>query len=335
MVLLACHNNFTCRCDTDDIIVSIEWSSEEFKYIGYLLKLSYTAMHYAAYNRAEAVITFENDGQSYTTSILETPDYDKDALVLRTIPNNRVAPPKQLVYKFKGSVHFEISHHHYHHQHQAIENASESTISKLFPSSHTLRQSQSGMEIASLRVNDVFHLDQQYQLKALKKMFACSPGAPYILLGPFGTGKTYLLSAAVSKLVERGTNKVLVCTHRNRGADGIYRALQGNVRRVERSVARVVGGAEAAERLRLPGATIVYPDRQATNYSVLITTFGVAGNLVNLVRQGYLHFSHILIDEGAQCPEPEALGALILAERDTRVIIVGDNKQVGLAIQLY
>ena len=316
--------------------MSIEWSSEELKYIGYLMKLNYTAMHYASYNRAEAVITFGNDRQSYTTSVLETPDYDKDALVLRTIPSNRLTPPKQVVYQFKGSVHFEISHHHYHHQHQAIKNANESTISKLFPSSHTLslRQCQSGMEIASLRGTDAFQLDQQYQLKALKQMFSCSPGAPYILLGPFGTGKTYLLSAAVSKLMERGTNKVLVCTHRNRGADGIYRALQGG-RRVERHIARVVGGAEAAERLRLPGATVVYPDRQATNYSVLITTFGVAGNLIDLVRQGCLHFSHILIDEGAQCPEPEALGALILAGRDTRVIIVGDNKQVGLVIQLH
>lgn len=314
--------------------MSIEWSSEEFKYIGYLKRLNYTAMHSASYNRAEAVITFESDGQSYTSSILETPDYDRDALVLRTIPSNRLTLPRKVVYTFKGSVHFEIGHHHYHHQHQAIENANESTISKLFPSSCALSHSQSGMEIASLRSTDAFRLDQQYQLKALKQMFSCSPGAPYILLGPFGTGKTYLLSAAVSKLMERGTNRVLVCTHRNRGADGIYKALQGNIRRVERHIARVVGGAEAAERLRLPGATVVYPDRQATNYSVLVTTFGVAGNLIDLVRQGYMHFSHILIDEGAQCPEPEALGALILAERDTRVIIVGDNQQVGFALRL-
>lgn len=153
------------RCDTDDITVSIEWSYEDSKYIGYLMNLSYTAMHYASYNRAEAVITFENDRQSYTTSILETPDYDKDALVLRTVPNSRLTPPKQVVYKFKGSVHFEISHSHYHHQHQAIENANEFTISKLFPSSHTLRQSQSGMEIASLRGTDAFQLDQQSTLR--------------------------------------------------------------------------------------------------------------------------------------------------------------------------
>ena len=290
-------------------------------------------MDYASYNRAEAVIIFQNDGQSYTTGVLDTPDYERDALVLRTVPSNKLTPLNQVVYKFKGSVHFDINHHHYHHQHQAVKNADESTVTKLFPNSYTLRQSQSGMRIGSATNRGAFQLDQQYQLKALKQMFSCSPGAPYILLGPFGTGKTYLLSAAVSKLVERGGNKVLVCTHRNRGADGIYKTLQDNMRREDqRCIARVVGGAEAADRLRLPGATVVYPDRQAAAYSVLVTTFGVAGNLVDLVRQGCIHFSHILIDEGAQCPEPEALGALILAESDTRVIIVGDNKQVGLGI---
>ena len=304
---------------------------EEGKYIGYLTNLSYTAMDYASYNRAEAVITF-NDSQSYTTGVLETPDYDKDALVLRTVPINRLVPGRQLVYIFRGSVHFDISHHHYRHQHQAIENASESTISKLFPNDLTLRQSQSGIENVSARNSGTFRLDQQYQLRALRQMFSCSPGAPYILLGPFGTGKTYLLSAAVSRLVEKGGNTVLVCTHRNRGADGICRALRDNVRRAEQHIARVVGSAEAAGNLRLPGVAVICPGMQATRYrySVLVTTFGVAGNLIDLVREGHIHFSYILIDEGAQCPEPEALGALILAETHTRVIIVGDNKQVGL-----
>ena len=314
-----------CRCDSDDVLVSIQWSKEESKYVGYLMNLSYTAMDYASYNRAEVLITLQN-GQQHTTSVLDTPDYDSRALVLRTF-STKLSPLNKGVCDYKGSVHFDINHHHYRHQHQAIENATECTLAKLFPSN--LRSSQPGMTVQN---TGLFPLDWQYQLKALRQMFTCNSEAPYLLLGPFGTGKTYLLVAAVVKLLEAGGNQVLVCTHSNRGADGIYSNLQNAVSRTQRyTVARMVGGAEAAENFfqRHPSASVVTPDRVDTSYSALVTTFGVAGNLVELVRRGYLCFSHILIDEGAQCPEPEALGALVLAERNTRVIIVGDSKQVG------
>lgn len=294
------------------------------------MNISYTAIDHASYNRAEVVITFQNGPQPYTTNVLDTPDYDRDALVLRTC-NIGTHQPSLTVYEYKqSSVHFDIDHHVYHHQHKAIENADESTLTKLFP--HHLKQSRSQVS-NSLRENlGGFTLDKQYQSMALKKVFSCSSAAPFLLLGPFGTGKTYLLSAAVVKLVKSGGNKVLVCTHRNRGADWMYRVLQRNrMIRADQSVARMVGSVDAAEKLRLPGASIVTPDyREASKYTALVTTFGAAGKLVELVRQGRMCFTHILIDEGAQCPEPEALGALMLADKDTKVIIVGDNKQVGI-----
>lgn len=282
-------------------------------------------MDYASFNRAEIVITFQDGHQTYTTSVLETPDYEREAILLRTIPSNL-----QLSRQYKASAHFDINHHHYHHQHQSIENADESILRKVFP--NHVREGQSGKRNGNELRTSAFPLDEQYQLTALKKIFSCSPDAPYLLLGPFGTGKTYLLAAAVAKLVEVNGNRVLVCTHRNRGADGIYRMLQGKIRRVDQSIARMVGSADAKERVKLPGAAVVTPDREAVRYSALVTTFGVAGNLVQLVRQGRMHFSHILIDEGAQCPEPEALGALVLADYKTKIIIVGDNKQVNSMI---
>ncbi len=98
------------------------------------------------------------------------------------------------------------------------------------------------------------------------------------------------------------------------------------MKHVNRHAARVVVSSEGS-RLRR-NAAVIYPDETVLNFTVLVTTFGVALSLIDFVESGNLIFSHILIDEGAQCPEPEVLGALVLASTETRIIIVGDNKQV-------
>ena len=62
---------------------------------------------------------------------------------------------------------------------------------------------------------------------------------------------------------------------------------------------------------------------------VIVTTFLTATNLKKKeTEHQQLHFSHILIDEGAQAREAESLGALAVVKEETKVIIVGDHKQV-------
>ena len=310
------------RCDKKDVVLKAHWSEDDQKYLGYLINLSYAAMDYASYNRADVVVTFPS-GYQFSSSVLDTPDYDEHALVLRTMPSKLY--PQNLdksIPRFIVSVHFDVSHSHNKHQHNAIESAGDCTLAKIFPSNLSTASSS----VTTFSTARSFSLDKEYQSIALNRMLSCNSKAPYLLLGPFGTGKTYLLAATVSKLTEARGNHVLVCTHRRRGADGIYKTLQD--RRI-RNVARMVGSADDAERLKFFGTAAIIPGREAANYSVVVTTFGVAGNLVELVHKREMHFSHILIDEGAQCPEPEALGALVLADDNTKVIIVGDNKQVS------
>ena len=43
--------------------------------------------------------------------------------------------------------------------------------------------------------------------------------APVIILGPYGTGKTFTLGRAIEQLLLTGDNRVLVCTHSNSAAD--------------------------------------------------------------------------------------------------------------------
>ena len=59
---------------------------------------------------------------------------------------------------------------------------------------------------------------------------------------------------------------------------------------------------------------------------VIATTFLTALSLRNLFRPGF--FTHILIDEGAQTREPEAIAPLSLASSGTKIVIAGDSCQV-------
>ena len=63
---------------------------------------------------------------------------------------------------------------------------------------------------------------------------------------------------------------------------------------------------------------------------MLVTTFLTALYLKDKMRKerATLEFTHIIIDEGAQSREPEALGAVVLATNSTCLIVAGDNQQV-------
>lgn len=328
------------RCDSEGVQLILEMSRHGRDYNVYLMDLSYTAMDYASHTRADVVITLAQSGRQYTAQVFDTPDFDRNALILRIPPQSSFfqlcSPPNRLKYQFEVSAHFEISQQYYQRMHKAIDYIRDDLLAKLIPSNAHASRSRSYVASQKNGNNKIggFSLDKTYQVEALNNILSCNPSVPYLLLGPFGTGKTYLLAATVAKLVKVGGNQVLVCTHLNRGADGLYRSLQEKVKDIESHVARVVGSTESVNNVRLyDGASVV--DLQLNsdsvyNFSVLVTTFGVALGMADLVKG--MQFTHILIDEGAQCPEPEALGALVLATKATRVIIVGDNKQVSIYV---
>lgn len=290
-------------------------------------------MDYASHSQAvEVSFNLELDNhrnQSYTTGILDV-DYDWEALVLKITENSSLHVHFGRTTERKASAHFEISHQYYQRLHKAIDYVSPDVMAKLLPKNSVKSRCLYRVDIRGKKMQN-FVLDGKYQLEALRQMLNCSPHAPYLLLGPFGTGKTYVLAAAVARLLEaHGDIRVLVCTHLNRGADGLYNNLQNNAsNHISQNVVRLVPNQDAAYKLRLIGdcsyATVSDDRYMLPGWNVVITTFGTA---LLLFEKEIMSFTHILIDEGAQCPEPEALGALVLAKSDTKVIIVGDNKQV-------
>ena len=292
------------------------------------MNLEHSSMDYASHGHYVGVeITLAGSNQQYSAHTVV--DYEKNAIMLQIPPQStffeQCVPPGCLACELKASIHFDTDHQYYHRLHKGIDYISEDTLAKLLPEEKHLRVRHRESLIQVTNKDRKYSLDGRYQFEALKSMFSCSSNAPYLLLGPFGTGKTYLLAVAVAKLINSGGSRVLVCTHLNRGADGLYKSLREKIKGVRRYAARVVS---STENTRLQYASVVYPDENVMGFTILVTTFGVAIKLIDLVTSGALSFTHILIDEGAQCPEPEVLGALALASKDTKIIIVGDNKQV-------
>ena len=66
--------------------------------------------------------------------------------------------------------------------------------------------------------------------------------------------------------------------------------------------------------------------RMQTGNTVVATTLLSALHLCQLFPPGF--FTHILLDEGAQCREPEAIAPLSLALDNTQIVIAGDSNQV-------
>uniref|UniRef100_A0A8C2PXC4 Si:dkey-97a13.6 n=1 Tax=Cyprinus carpio TaxID=7962 RepID=A0A8C2PXC4_CYPCA len=167
---------------------------------------------------------------------------------------------------------------------------------------------------------------------------------PLLIYGPFGTGKTLCLASAAEKLALHSQNKVLICTYTNSSADLYVR---------EHFHPYIANGHPNLKILRIKanrgGASIkatdditqkyclCSPDRQSfilparsdlESHRIIITTTSMTRHLRELrLPEGF--FSHVLIDEASQMLEGEALMALGLADKHTRVVIAGDHMQMA------
>ncbi len=238
-----------------------------------------------------------------------------------------------LQFPVKANVHFEYAHWKFQRLHCAIEYAQPQLIKRL----------TAPLPSPVLNDNDLYipefesiQIDSEYQPIVLRKIFKGGLGSPFLLLGPFGTGKTHLLLVAALTLGTYG-GRILICTHHNRGADTISKKLASEPNFFDKVLRLYPNISEASKNHKFFSESA--PDLKVSEfsrYTILVTTFTTALKLSERQDlQGHLHFSHIIIDEGAQSREPEALGALLMAGPQTCLIIAGDNKQVSYSISMH
>ncbi|CAK9797315.1 Probable helicase with zinc finger domain [Anthophora plagiata] len=211
---------------------------------------------------------------------------------------------------------------------------------------------------ANMDENSIFNrinmnaLNMEYSLLNLEQKKALGmitapmeiPMPPILLLGPFGTGKTFTIAQALRILLTRSTEyKILLCTHSNSAADlyvknffDVWYKIENFPRlkpirvyykgRAKNTVHPVV---QEYSLMKENGTFRDPTEEDLRDCGLIITTLATCSALTYL----NLSFTHIVIDEAAQTLECEVLIPLALATKQTRLVLAGDQMQ--LAPEVY
>lgn len=167
---------------------------------------------------------------------------------------------------------------------------------------------------------------------------------PLLLVGPYGTGKTYTLAQAAVQSLEDDTSRILICTHSNSAADLYIKEFihplvkEGNLKAVplriyyrhrwKQTVPDVVLQYCPLETQVGKGNFRSPTKEDVEKHRIIICTLSTARYLcdLNLPKDT---FSHIIVDEAAQALEAECLIPLSLAGPHTKIILSGDHMQMS------
>ena len=230
-------------------------------------------------------------------------------------------------------VQYQIKHQYFVDLHNSIENVPRAIVHKLFPSSSKKRLQEQSLNTNFSSPFTPDHL----QLEAITSMLSASTEAPFLLVGPFGTGKTHVLACAAAAIViEDVTAKVLIVTHHNKSADTFISKYFGTIESTKVLPVKVAPIRITTENLnqgRDKPYFVKFNDERITKEllderRIVITTFLTALRFASAEKLPQGYFTHILIDEGAQTREPETIASLIFANERTKIVIAGDHLQV-------
>ncbi|XP_016312565.1 LOW QUALITY PROTEIN: helicase with zinc finger domain 2-like [Sinocyclocheilus anshuiensis] len=164
---------------------------------------------------------------------------------------------------------------------------------------------------------------------------------PLLIYGPFGTGKTQTLAKMIQALVQQPQNKILICTHTNSSADLYVKGHFHEYAAVHHEAKPLRIKAKESNPRSTDTITLQYchlsrdsnqfefPDKAVLDSTRIIITTTAVARFFHDMKLPENYFSHILIDEASQMLECEALMALGLAGKNTRVVLAGDHMQMG------
>ena len=201
-------------------------------------------------------------------------------------------------------------------------------VAKILPNHESFRATKAEVDLTSCK-----DLCSEDQFQALQAIASCSPrGPPVIITGAFGTGKTRLLALAARYFLQSGApTRVLVCTQQRVPASKFV-SMYLNLEKISnRSTVIIVQGYGLQDNRLMsfykPVADFETFVCHMYSSMIVATTCLTARSIARFISPGF--FTHILIDEGAQMREPEAIAPLLMADPErTKIVIAGDDQQV-------
>nr|XP_045015179.1 probable helicase with zinc finger domain isoform X1 [Jaculus jaculus]XP_045015180.1 probable helicase with zinc finger domain isoform X1 [Jaculus jaculus]XP_045015181.1 probable helicase with zinc finger domain isoform X1 [Jaculus jaculus] len=166
---------------------------------------------------------------------------------------------------------------------------------------------------------------------------------PVLIIGPYGTGKTFTLAQAVKHILQQQeSSRILICTHSNSAADlyikdylhphveaGNPQARPLRVYFRNRWVKTVHPVVHQYCLISSAHSTFQMPQKEdILKHRVVVVTLNTSQYLCQLDLEPGL-FTHILLDEAAQAMECETIMPLALASRTTRIVLAGDHMQLS------
>ena len=238
-------------------------------------------------------------------------------------------------------VKFLLKHSYFQNLHRAVNWLPDAGVKKLLPEVNDLEVYVKQQKCKKLQMEN-FALDYEYQFDALLKILSATPKAPFIVSGPFGTGKTKLLATAALRFL-RGEGcssvarpRILLAAHHLQTADSYLDLYFGPAKRSKQMrgvrLVRLVNK-NYWYRGQYPGfIKVAYQEKDSLgSCHLIITTLLTALQLkwhCKGLKPGF--FTHILVDEAAQAREPELTAVLSLADEHTKVVLGGDHLQAGV-----
>ena len=212
-------------------------------------------------------------------------------------------------------------------------------ISRVNPNVEKFKLVKRNKSFEAYSKNTFLSVDALFQQNAIQlALNAPHDGPPFLLIGPFGTGKTRLIARMTCEVLMDPTSRVLICTHHNQTADSYIKAYFSKVRNLPCAPVRLVSKTKVDKRQK-EGASYFLSNYEMSkeelfeNYKksrLIVTTTMTAYSMHDM----NLHFSHIFLDEAAQCNEIEAMIPLSLAGPETKIVLAGDHLQVWKCIRM-
>ena len=239
------------------------------------------------------------------------------------------------------AVRFEVKHSYFNDLNIVVSRIDDNALKRIVPTQEDFSED---LDLSRVPKPTYPQLElESDQFHGLQTMLFSRPSAPVLIPGPFGCGKTRLLAVATEYVIHNCKDKhiagrILICCYQQDSADifmndYFMKMIKDKQNPWDVEVIRVTSQRRQA-KLREDRYVVNafdfkehFEKYRSKQYLVIVTTCGGALRMSGTVPKDY--FTHILIDEGAQTREPETIAPLLMANKDTRIIIAGDSQQVS------